>query len=187
MTEADEILRMSRDVAIQRLARRFCEEFGTDGLDIDSDNRFTDYLLAHNIRPPRPRTEREMLAQVAKRALKHEIRRDEVTRQDYRGWHAIPTEEDPVTGQWRWKYIDLDRADRPSAEKSAQFKIRGAVHDCVRVAKDVAHWNRINAGKAEPIDVMEQFDLRLPVEIELAADDLDRGSEDEDGDLADPV
>lgn len=179
MTEDALIRQASRDVAIQRLAKRFCEEFGVDGLDMDEDERFTDYLLANHVRPPRPRTERELLIQVAKKALKHEIRRDAVTKQEYRGWHAIPKEEDPITGQLRWKYVDLDRASREDVEKSAQFKIRGAVHDCVRTVLDVQHWNRINSGKADPIDVMEQLDLRLPVAVELAAREMDREEQDE--------
>src|SRR5579859_1832860 len=99
----------SRDVIIQRLARQFREE--TDAPDIDPA-AFADYLLARGVQPPRIPTEREMMARLAKQALKHEIRRDEVTQQSYRAWHAVPAGEDPVTHQMRFSYFDIDDAPR---------------------------------------------------------------------------
>jgi len=179
MTEDAVIRQMSRDVVIQRLAKRFREEMGTPDIDVDSE-AFTDYLLKYKVQAPRPRTERELLAQVAKKALKHEVRHDSVTGNEYRGWHAVQFEEDTETGQLRWRYYDIDHAPRFAMEKSAAFKIRSMVHDGVRVALDVAHWNRINAGKEEPIDVTKQLDLRLSVGVEMAARELDRQEDDDD-------
>jgi hypothetical protein len=167
----------SRDVIIQRFARMFREE--THAPDIDPAS-FAEYLLRHGVQPPRIPTAREVMARLAKQALKSEIRHDAVTRQAYRAYHAVPTSADPETGQMRFSYIDIDDAPRPAMEKAIALKVSSMVNDGAQVARDATHWNRINPTQI-PLDVEAQLDLRDAVEWRLHADDT------EDVDDADPI
>jgi hypothetical protein len=168
--------RSNREQIIQRLARLYREENDTDS--VDPDGRFADYLIENGVKPPRVPTPRELLARVAKAALKHDIRRDEVTGQPYRGWHPVPVEEDPVTGQRHFLYFDIEVAKRIEMEKAVQLRVSGMVNDGVQVVRDAAHWNRINPDDA-PLAVQEMLDLRDPVEWRMnSEEDLD---DDEDG------
>lgn len=176
--------RSSRDQIIQRLARIYREENDTDS--VDPDGRFADFLIANGVKPPRTPTPREMLARVAKSALKHDIRRDAVTGQPYRGWHPVPVGEDQATGQRRFLYFDIEVAKRGEMEKAVQLRVSGMVNDGVQVARDAAHWNRINP-KEQPLAVQEMLDLRDPVEWRLNADEENDDPDDIDGEPIDPV
>jgi hypothetical protein len=170
----------SRDVLIQRLARRFRDRTGAPDIDPEA---FADYLLKQGMEPPKIPTVREMMARIARQALKHEIRRDQVTGQPYRGWHAVPAGEDPNTGQRRFSYFDIEDAPRLAMEKAAALKLSGMVNDGAQLARDVAHWNRINPAES-PIDVGEKMEgIRDAVEWRLNAPD---DEEEEDGEPIDP-
>jgi hypothetical protein len=171
----------SRDQIIQRLARSYREETGAEA--VDADGRFAEYLIAKGVQRPKIPTERELMARIARQALKHEIRKDSVTGQPYRGWHPVPSGEDPSTGQRRFLYFDIEDAPRLAMEKAVQLRVSGMVSDGVQVARDAAHWNRINPNE-QALEVQELLDLRDPVEWRMNSDLDEDDDPDAGGDSA---
>lgn len=170
----------SRDQIIQRLARMYREEH--DVADIDPLT-FADYLIKSGVKLPPPPTDLELMAKAAKRALKMEVRRDQVTGRPYHGYQAVPQERNPVTGQLQFRYYDTDDAPREPMHKALLSRVSGMVDDGVRVSFDAEHWNRINPTE-EPLKVDELFDLREQVEWRIASR-MDEGSDVDDGDGGD--
>lgn len=162
----------SRDNIIRNLAQDFRDENGTH-LDLAD---FATFLLEKKVRPPRPPTEHELMMKAARRALKHEIRKDEVTGRPYHGWQAVP-QRDAATGQLSFTYIDTDNAPREPMQKALIIRVSGMIDDGVQVTYDAEHWNRINPTEP-PIEVDEMLDLRDQVEWRIAA----RAGESADGD-----
>ena len=166
----------SREQIIQRMARIYREEQGSADIDLPS---FADYLIRNGVRPPTTPTERELMAKAAKRALKQDIRRDEVTGRPYHGWQAVPQGKDARTGQLSFTYIDADEAPREPMKKALLLKVSMMIDDGVQVTFDAEHWNRVNS-KEDPIVVDELLDLRDQVQWRVAARDDD--GIDDDGD-----
>ncbi|MFP2961857.1 hypothetical protein ACLEPN_29690 [Myxococcus sp. 1LA] len=163
---------------IQRLARQYRREHGVDSVDPE---KFADYLIKHGVTPPKVPSARELMARVARRALKHEVRRDKVSGQPYRGWHPVPAGKNS-DGQMIFAYFDIDDAPRHAMEKAVALRINSMVNDGVQVARDAAHWNRINP-EEQPLAVQELLDLRDPVEWRMNADD---DQSDDDGEQPEP-
>jgi len=150
----------TKDQIIQRLARVYREEFGVDEID---PNIFADYLISKGVKPPTTPTPRELMAKAAKKALKHEVRRDDATGHPYHGWQAVPKNKDPLTGQLTFSYVDTDDAPREPMAKALTLRVSMMVDDGVQVTFDAEHWNRVNPDK-QPISVEELLDLREQVQ-----------------------
>jgi len=147
----------TRDQIIQRLARLYREEYEVDEIDPPI---FADYLISKGVKPPPMPTTRDLMAKAAKRALKHEVRRDEMTGRPYHGWQAVPKNKDAETGQLSFSYVDTDDAPREPM----------MVDDGVQVTFDAEHWNRVNPDKA-PISVEELLDLREQVQWRIQGEE----------------
>ena len=150
----------SRDQIIQRLARTYREETGSEDIDLA---KFADYLIQQGLTPPRVPSQRDLMAKAAKTALKHEIRRDNATGHPYRGWHAVPRGTDKEPGQMLFSYVDIDDAPRLPMAKALALRVSAMVDDGVQVSFDAEHWNRLHPTE-EPISVDEMLDLRDQVE-----------------------
>lgn len=159
----------TKDQIIQRFARIYREEYGVDEIDT---NAFADYLISKGLKPPPMPTARELMAKAAKRALKHEVRHDELTGHPYHGWHAVPKNRDAQTGQLMFSYVDIDDAPRDPMLKALTLRVSMMVDDGVQVTFDAEHWTRVNPDKA-PISVEELLDLREQVQWRI------QGQEDE--------
>ncbi|RKH86921.1 hypothetical protein D7Y21_19975 [Corallococcus sp. AB045] len=166
----------SREQIIQKLARMYREETGSEDID---PVKFADYLIKQGLTPPRVPSQRELMAKAAKAALKHEIRKDSATGRPYRGWHAVPRGTDKDSGQTLFSYYDIDDAPRLPMEKALALRVSAMVDDGVQVSFDAEHWNRINPNE-QPITVDEMLDLRDQVEWRKNA----RDDEDETGESA---
>jgi len=176
----------SRDQIIQRMARVYREEQGSADIDLSS---FAEYLIRNGVKPPPAPTTRELMAKAAKRALKQDIRRDQVTGRPYHGWQAVPHGKDARTGQLSFTYIDADEAPREPMKTALLLKVSMMIDDGVQVTFDAEHWNRVNP-KEDPIVVDELLDLRDQVQWRVASRDEesidDDGGEGSGGDLESP-
>lgn len=170
----------SRDQIIQRMARIYKEEHSSADIDLQS---FADWLISHGVQPPPAPTQRELMAKAAKRALKQDVRHDEVTGRPYHGWQAVPHGKDARTGQLSFTYVDADDAQREPMKKALLLKVSMMVDDGVQVTFDAEHWNRINP-KEDPIEVDELLDLRDQVEWRIAArsEESTESEDDDDND-----
>jgi hypothetical protein len=171
----------SRDQIIQRLARIYREEHGVADID---PLAFAAYLLENGVRPPPAPTPLELMAKAAKRALKQEVRRDDVTGRPYHGWQAVP-QSDPATGQLKFSYFDTDDAPREPMLKALVIRVGQMIDDGVQVTFDAEHWNRVNPQEA-PLEVEEMMDLREQVQWRIAARDQGVDDDGDGGEGGDP-
>ena len=157
-SEKKETLMPSREQIIQRLTPEYQEETGNESLD---SHRFADWLMKRGVKPPPPPSERSLLAREARKAWRQDIRKDEVTGQPYRKYHAVPMEDPQPGDQLRFYYFDIERAPRGRMVKALGMRKEQMIDNGVHITLDADHWNRINP-EDEPIQI--PMDLTDPIE-----------------------
>jgi hypothetical protein len=152
----------------QRMIRDWKESTGATEVDM---HEVAKYALQHGWRPPPPVTVVDLVAKELARYARLELKHDQATNKPYRVWHAY--RGDQSSGQKQVTFwVDIDEADRKRMEKSLKWRREMMIDDGVQLKNDADHWNRINAGKAEPIQIA--FDLTPDIQWrEAGEDDVD--------------
>ena len=119
------------------------------------------YAISKGWPAPAPVSPEERLAKEFSEAAREATKRDEVTGQDYRVYHAVKQDGHGQGVFW----VNIDVAPRKHMHKSAFDRREQVIGDMVQLTLDLAHWNRVNPDE-EPITA--ETDLTSDVNERLA-------------------
>jgi hypothetical protein len=143
----------------QELARWIYEYRRTTGIkEVDHHNLAT-WLKKRGWPMPVPADPVDMLAKQLSEVARLETRKDNVSGEDYRAYHAFTVPQ--PNGQQLTLWVDIDEATRSQMRKSGINKREQMVGEAVRHTIDFDHWNRINPDQ-EPL----QFPLDFTDDVE---------------------
>jgi hypothetical protein len=160
---------MTRSEELQRLIPLYLSETGkTTWENIDVAN----WAIKRGVKPPKPKTEAELLAEQFSQALREEHRRDPETGLDYRANHAFKEKHgDKQLTFW----VQLENATHPQMSASATNRRDGIIADCAQLKKDLIVWNNKNPNENSlnmVLDFEEDVSERLAsegyLEVEMA-------------------
>ena len=145
-----------------RIMQRIIEEWQheTENAEIDM-KAVALYAMSKGWPSPTPLTPEERLAKEFSQAAREATKRDEVTGEDYRVYHAVKMDGHGQGVFW----INIDEAPRKHMVKSAFARREQAVGDMVQLTLDLNHWNRINPAE-DPI--LAEGDLNPDIAERLA-------------------
>lgn len=121
---------------------------------------------------PPPLSKEELLAKKFKHAARQDIRYDRKTGRPYRGYHAVPKDNDDGH-QPSFAFIDIDdpktKPDR--FRKACVLRREQCVGDVTQLRLDQLHWNDTRPDDQQ-VDVLPA-DLEFDVELRMASMDDD--------------
>lgn len=152
---------MTRSEELQRLIPLYLRETGKttwENIDVAM------WAIKRGVKPPKPKTEAELLAEQFSQALRDEHRRDPETGLDYRANHAFKERHgDKQLTFW----VQLENATHPQMSASVTNRRDGIIADCVQLKKDSIVWNNKNPNEKQinmVLDFEEDTDERLASE-----------------------
>ncbi len=152
----------------QQFIRYYMEMTGETEIDM---HKVAVFAIKKGWPLPRPSDPVDLLAKQFTDAARQEIRRDSTTNHPYRGYHAVPVEDQ--TGQLSFWWIDIDDPNTTprNFRKSAVRRREQMVDDGVQLSLDLDHWNAMHPDEADQVHI--PMDLTLDVEIRLASLELE--------------
>ncbi len=149
---------MTRSEELQRLIPLYLRETGKttwENIDVAM------WAIKRGVKPPKPKTEAELLAEQFSQALRDEHRRDPETGLDYRANHAFKEKQgDKQLTFW----VQLHNATYPQMSASATNRRDGIIADCTQLKKDAIVWNNKNPNEKQInliLDFEEDVNERL--------------------------
>lgn len=148
----------------QAIVRRYREETGKQSVDM---HEVAAYAIRLGMKPPKPKTEVALLAEMLSAAAREETCIDEVTGRPFRVNVAVTTwsGKDQMT---LWHV--LADAPRPIAHRGLMQRREQMVGDAVSLADDALHWNRIHPND-EPIQIPLDFEFDVMLRRNAPPDD----------------
>lgn len=142
---------MTRSEELQRLIPLYLRETGkTTWENID----VAKWAINRGVKPPKPKTEAELLAEQFSQALREEHRLDPETGLDYRANHAFKERGgDKQLTFW----VQLENATHKQMSASITNRRDGVIADCTQLKKDAIVWNNKNQNEKQ-IDLILDFD-----------------------------
>lgn len=122
---------------MQHIIEDWQHETGNEEIDMKA---VALYAMSKGWPSPAPLTPEERLAKEFSQAAREATKKDEVTGEDYRVYHAVKMDGQGQGVFW----VNIDTAPRKHMVKSAFARREQAVGDMVQLTLDLNHWNRIN-------------------------------------------
>ena len=135
----------------QQLIRMYREETGQEVIDMHAVAKFA---VSNGWQLPMPKDPISRLAEQFASAAREETRIDQETGRPYRANLAVVdyTSEGDQFTLWG----DIDKSDRPFANKALVQRREHMVGEAVQMTLDIDHWNRVNPAE-EPINMPMDF------------------------------
>lgn len=129
---------MTRSEELQKLIPLYLRETGKttwENLDVAV------WAIKRGVKPPKPKTEAELLAEQFSQALREEHKHDSETGLDYRANHAFK-EKNGYKQLTLW--VKLENATLNQMNASVTNRRDGIIADCTQLKKDTIVWNSKN-------------------------------------------
>ena len=141
----------SRHKEMQNIIRHYKHETKKREVDMRDVVR---WAVTHGWPLPKPIDPIDRLAKEFSQAAREELRTDATTGKPYRVNHAVRVNQN---GQVLMFWVDIDEAPRKPMLISVTQRREQMVGDGLQLSLDVDHWNSINSGKEDPIEVQLDF------------------------------